>query len=95
MNARRRWPRGTWMRLRSPDTMRALMKQYNMSLGRLADYSHCTKGFISHLLAGRRTSCTPDLADRIALALNVPTEVLFEPRKSTTNMSADKDKVPA
>lgn len=83
------------MRLRSPDTMRALMAQYNMSLGLLADYAGCSKGFISHLLAGRRSSCTPLLAERIARSLHVPVEVLFEPKMSSDDMSLDKQKVPA
>jgi transcriptional regulator with XRE-family HTH domain len=83
------------MRLRSPDTMRALMAQYNMSLGLLADYASCSKGFISHLLAGRRSSCTPLLAERIARSLHVPVEVLFEPRMSTGSTSPVGHKVPA
>jgi transcriptional regulator with XRE-family HTH domain len=90
MRDRKRWPRGTWMRLRSPDTLRALMKQSHYSLGDLADLSQCSKGFISHLLAGRRSSCTVPLADRIALALRVPTDVLFEAKMSTTDMSDGK-----
>jgi len=95
MYRRKHWPKGTWMRLRSPETLQALMNQYNFSFKRLAVYSQCSKGFISHLLAGRRNSCSPELADRIALALNVPTLVLFEARQSTSSMSTDKDTVPA
>lgn len=83
------------MRLRSPDTMRALMGQYHMSLGTLADYSGCSKGFISHLLSGRRSSCTTKLAERIAMALHVPVLVLFEARQSTNSTSSDRQKVPA
>lgn len=90
MAHRKRWPKGTWMRLRSPDTLRALMNQDNFSLGRLAIYSSCSKGFISHLLSGRRSSCTPKLAGRIAEALNVPLEVLFDVRLSTGDTSPDK-----
>ncbi|GAA1891566.1 helix-turn-helix transcriptional regulator [Williamsia serinedens] len=82
------------MRLRSPDTLRALMAQYDFSLGRLARYADCSKGFISHLLAGRRASCTPQLAERIAEALHVPLEVLFEVRVSTSDMSDVKRKKP-
>lgn len=92
MTYRKRWPRGTWMRLRSPDTLRALMKQDNFSLGRLAVYSSCSKGFISHLLSGRRSSCSPKLAVRIAEALNVPLEVLFEAKASTSSMPNDRQK---
>lgn len=86
------------MRLRSPATLRALMEQYGFSLGRLARYADCSKGFISHLLSGRRSSCTPELAARIAEALNVPLEVIFDPNMSPTGMPSDKhkrEKVPA
>lgn len=82
MRKRNHYPKGTWMKLRSPDTLRALMNQDDFSLARLARYADCSKGFISHLLMGRRSSCTPQLAQRIAEALHVPVEVLFEPRLS-------------
>lgn len=95
MTFRKRWPKGTWMKLRSPDTMRALMNQYQMSLGLLADYAGCSKGFISHLLSGRRSSCTPVLAERLSRSLHVPVEVLFEPKMSTSSMPNDKQKVGA
>jgi transcriptional regulator with XRE-family HTH domain len=91
----KRWPKGTWMRLRSADTLRALMKQSDMSLKQLADYVGCSKGFISHLLAGRRTSCLPKTAERIAGVLHVPLEVLFEPKMSTSSTPIDNQKVPA
>lgn len=95
MKHRKRWPRGTWMRLRSRDTLRALMEQSHYSLGELAELSQCSKGFISHLLAGRRSSCTVELADRIALSLRIPTEVLFEAKVSTSSTSNVSGKVTA
>ncbi|WP_179389938.1 helix-turn-helix domain-containing protein [Psychromicrobium silvestre] len=58
--------------------MRALMRQENLSIGALATDAKCSKGFISHLLAGRRTSCTAGLAARICQVLGVPLTVLFE-----------------
>jgi transcriptional regulator with XRE-family HTH domain len=79
MNSRKRWPKGTWMRLTSATTLKALLDQRGMSLGRLARYSGCDKSFISHLTAGRRRSCTPALAERIAEALEVPLSLLFMP----------------
>lgn len=82
MNRPRRFPKGTWMRLTSPDTLRALMAQRGYSLARLARYADCSKGFISHLLAGRKTTCTPALAQLIAEALDVPLEILFVPSVS-------------
>jgi transcriptional regulator with XRE-family HTH domain len=68
------------------------MEQDDFSLARLARYADCSKGFISHLLAGRRSSCTTDLAERIAEALGVPVEILFDPRVSPVGMSIDKKK---
>lgn len=81
----RRWPKGTWMRLQSGDTLRALMAQKRFSYERIARYSGCSKSFISHLTSGRKTTCTPELAERIAEALEVPLEILFVPSVSGTS----------
>ena len=70
------------MRLKSPEILLAFMNQKNFSMGRLAIYSQCSKGFISHLLAGRKPSCSEELAKRIAEALDVPVVALFDPRTS-------------
>jgi transcriptional regulator with XRE-family HTH domain len=78
----KRYPRGTWMRLQSPDTLRALMAQRSFSMERLARYSGCSKSFVSHLTSGRKSTCTPELAGRIAEALEVPLEILFVPHVS-------------
>ncbi|WP_045076469.1 helix-turn-helix domain-containing protein [Psychromicrobium lacuslunae] len=66
------------MRLKSADTLRALMQQESVSIGNLAASAGCSKGFISHLLAGRRRSCTAALAAKIATSLGAPVTVLFE-----------------
>jgi transcriptional regulator with XRE-family HTH domain len=71
------------MRLNSAATLTALMDQHGFSMSRLARYAGCSKGFISHLTSGRRVSCTPELAERIAEALQVPLVVLFTPRSSS------------
>lgn len=95
MKHQTRWPKGAWMKLKSADTLRALMNQDEFSLGRLARYAGCSKGFISHLLAGRRTSCTTELGDRIAEALGVPVEILFAVHKSPSGMSGVNQKASA
>lgn len=79
---RRRSPKGTWMKLRSAEVLRAFMKQKNFSMQRLATYSGCSKSFIGFLANGDKTSCTEPLAVNIARALDVPLEVLFERRAS-------------
>lgn len=66
------------MRITSPETLRAVMRQRGLSIAAIARSAGCSKGFISHLLAGRRRSCTPPLARRIAAALDVPLELVFE-----------------
>lgn len=78
----RRWPKGTWMRLQSPELLRSLMARREMSLGTLARYAGCSKSFVSHLTGGRKKTCTPRLAERIAEALDVPVDLLFVPSTS-------------
>ncbi|MDQ1739961.1 MAG: hypothetical protein QOE53_1613 [Pseudonocardiales bacterium] len=82
------------MRLRSAETLRALMRQQNLSLSALASAAQCSKSFISHLLSGRRSTCTDELASRIASALDVPVHVLFVPSKSISDRRADARRLP-
>lgn len=77
MQHRTTWPKGTWMRLTSPDTLKALINQRGFSYDQLARYAGCSKSFISHLTSGRKNTCTPRLAERIAEALSVPREIVF------------------
>jgi transcriptional regulator with XRE-family HTH domain len=65
------------MRLRSRETLRALMRQEGHTLTTLATAAHVNRSFISHLTSGRSTGATPPVAHHIATALNVPTHVLF------------------
>jgi transcriptional regulator with XRE-family HTH domain len=72
------------MRLNSAMILAGWIEHRGMSLSKLARYAGCSKSFISHLTAGRRNSCTPRLAERIAEALEVPLEQLFTPHSSIT-----------
>jgi transcriptional regulator with XRE-family HTH domain len=65
------------MRLRSSDTLRALMQQKGVSYQDMALAAGCSKGFVSHLAKERKTTCTPAVADRIARRLDVPLDLLF------------------
>lgn len=92
----KRYPKGTWMKLRSAEILVAFMRQKDFSLGRLARYAGCSRSMISHLTSGRKTSCSPELADRISEALDVPTEALFDLRESSGSGSSDRaEKIPA
>lgn len=86
----KRYPKGSWMKLRSKEILAAFMRQKDFSMGRLARYAGCSKSFISHLRSGYKTSCSPDLADRIAEALDVPTEALFDQRASAGCGDSDR-----
>lgn len=81
----RRWPKGTWMKLTSKDTLRALIKQRGLSYGDIGEMAGCHRTMVSQLVNGNRTSCTPELAEKIALCLGVPSEVLFVAHPSASS----------
>lgn len=94
----RRRPKGTWMKLRSADLLKAFVgpeESKKMSARQLARATGVTPGFINHLTSGRRSSCLPDTADRIAQVLGVPTDVLFEERLTSGERSNDKQETAA
>ncbi|AMS03676.1 HTH DNA-binding protein [Gordonia phage BetterKatz] len=55
----------------------AVMEQEGWSQARVAANARCSKAFVGHLISGRRDSCTPELAARIARSLGVSPRVLF------------------
>lgn len=83
------------MRLRSAELLRAMVgpeKDKRLSGRQLARCIGKHPSFINHLTAGRESSCAPQTADRIADALGVPTEVLFEERMTSAKRRSDKSK---
>ncbi|MGK9270455.1 helix-turn-helix transcriptional regulator [Williamsia muralis] len=81
------------MKLRSPQLLQAFVgpePDKKMSARQLARSVEVHPSFINHLTAGRSASCTPKVADRIAGALGVPTDILFEERLSSTERQSDK-----
>lgn len=83
--SRKRWPKGTWMRLTSGALLRELMNTKNLSNADVAIHARVGRTFISALVNERRTSCTPQVATRIAERLEVPLTVLFVPRVSANS----------
>lgn len=79
---RKRWPKGTWMRITSGKILRGLMDAKRLSNADVAAHARVGRTFISALVNERRTSCTPRVAELIAERLEVPLEVLFVPRAS-------------
>ena len=82
---RKRWPKGTWMRLRSGRLLRELMNTKGLSNQDVGMAAGVYRTFISALVNEARTSCTPEVAARIARRLDVPTELLFEPKTSAAS----------
>ena len=82
--SKKRWPKGVWMKLHSPEGMAELMQSKDFSGARLARYAGCSRQFISLLLKGEKKTCTPKLATNIAEALGVPLSLLFVPSLSSS-----------
>lgn len=65
------------MQLSSPEMLAATMRRRGLSLADLARQCGCSKSMVGHLVTGHKTTCTRDLAERIAEALDAPLELLF------------------
>lgn len=89
---RKRWPKGTWMRLTNGKILRGLMDAKRLSNADVAAHADVSRTFISALVNGRRSSCTPRVAERIAERLEVPLEVLFDPRASAVSGNHVKER---
>ena len=89
---RKRWPKGTWMRLISGPLLRGMMDKKNLSNADVAMAAGVGRTFISALVNERRTSCTPRVADRIAERLDVTTEMLFVPKASAGGIQNTRPK---
>lgn len=87
---RKRWPKGTWMRLKSGALLRELMNTKHLSNADVALHAKCSRTWISALVNERRTSCTPAIAQRIAERLEIPVELLFDPKPSAVSGHSDK-----
>jgi hypothetical protein len=83
------------MKLRSKEILNAFMDDKNFSNGRLAQYAGCSRAFIGHLRTGLKTSCTPQLAERISEALDVPLVALFDARESAGSGSNARTRMSA
>ena len=66
------------MQLSSPEMLAATIQRRGFSLADLARHAGCSKSMVGHLVTGHKTTCTPELAARLAHALDVPLELLFD-----------------
>lgn len=77
--------RSKWMKLTSPDILVTFMKDRGVGYEKVGRYAGVSKGFISHLARGRKTTCSVTTATRIAEFLSVPREILFVEQRSTVS----------
>lgn len=78
------------MRLTSGKILRGQMDVKHLSNADVALSAGVGRTFISALVNERRTSCSPQVAERIAERLEVTLEVLFVPKASAASGSNDK-----
>lgn len=67
--------------LRTPDALRDAMTAKRLTVRQLADRAGCGKTMIGFLRSGARRSCSPELAAKIAAALDIPISELFPRRE--------------
>ncbi|UXN30974.1 helix-turn-helix transcriptional regulator [Glutamicibacter sp. M10] len=91
---RKRYAKGSYMRLKSVDLLRAFVVtkedieaykagkpiEQKISQRHLAEKVNVHPSFINHLTSGRKKSCEPHTAESIAEALGVPVNVIFYPK---------------
>jgi transcriptional regulator with XRE-family HTH domain len=78
------------MEITHPPTLKALIRQRGLTYAALGAQVGCTAPFLCHLAQGRRKGATPELAERIAEALEVPVDVLFVPRATADGGSSHR-----
>lgn len=79
---RRRNAKGRWMKLRDRTLLVQYMEAGDFSQARLGRYAGVSRQFISQLVNGDRTTCTPKVAERIEEGLRVLPHTLFMPNES-------------
>lgn len=68
----------TWMKVKSPESLRSWRKHRRFSQQQLADLARCSQNMISLLELGRMRTLSAPLAVDIATWLEVPWDQLFE-----------------
>lgn len=89
MKTRPRRTRQVWMRLKSPQILKAFMDKKGFSMARLGRYAGCSKQMIGYLAKGTKSTCSEPLALAIAEALDVPWEALFDREASASSVRSD------
>jgi plasmid maintenance system antidote protein VapI len=79
------------MRLKSGKMLRGQMDIKRLSNADVALSAGVGRTFISALVNGRRSSCTPLVAQRIAERLEIPLELLFDPKGSAASGRTDTE----
>lgn len=67
-----------------------ILARPDMNQSKTAEYSGCSRQFISQLASGDRKSCTPKLAMAIEDVLGAPRGTIFSPKKSDEFSQKDR-----
>lgn len=70
------------VRLISADQLQFWMRVRTISVRELAAKVGCSHSTVGHLRSGFRKTCSPEIANKIAKALECPIEALFVPTSS-------------
>lgn len=82
------------MQLRDGAALKKAMEEQGMSYRRLARYAGCSPSFIAHLTHGRKTTCTPRLAQRIVQGLGIDDlGLLFVVKVSSDTIRSERGQV--
>ena len=79
-HVRRAKAKGKWMKLRDPAVLKAFIDaKAEMNQSKLAEFVGCERQFISALVRGKKTGCTPKLGEAIEDVLGAPRGTIFMP----------------
>lgn len=79
------------MKLRNPESLRAFVGKGEgrvITVVELAKQLDRTRSTIDHLLSGRRSFCSPELAAQVEEIIGVPPGIIFLPASGEERVSA-------
>ncbi|MGQ3382940.1 hypothetical protein [Glutamicibacter sp. TV12E] len=95
-HARRAKAKGKWMKLRDPAVLKAFIDaKAEMNQSKLAEFVGCERQFISALVRGKKSGCTPKLGEAIEDVLGAPRNTIFMPGVSIEKVPESKSPRPA
>lgn len=92
---RRRKARGRWMKLRNRTLLNEYIEHRGIKQADVARSAAVSRQFISLLCTGKKTTCTPDVAEAIEERLGLLKGTLFEANESPVRRAPSTQTRPA